>query len=245
MTESQTSPEATPSQREVVQKAVAKIAAGKNVDLGAVWSALLGERSAEVAKVGSRQVPDVVALTDEQRKALRRLPEVYGSVVPLEDRRLTEDEMEAIVVERTVIDTILAPLKKRKEESIREVLANHLDHLLEAETPEADRPSSDPKGHYRTRQDVSVPKTGKKVQRTVTDPEPYLTAAAALRAYEDGAIDRATYLKITTKPDVPRVLDESGLTKAVKKDPSLMLALAQYTERNDPVTTIKVVNDTQ
>lgn len=219
-------------------RVAAQVASGK-ITFAEVWGALSEPPSAEVAKPGERTAPVVKAITDQQRLALSRLPEVYGSVVPLEDRALTEEELVRIVEERETIDTILALVKTRKDDSIRETLANHLDHVLVFD----EEPPVDSKGHYQVKQEVHVEGTSKKIQKTVSNPKPVLTAEAVLDAYERGEITRETYLAITKVPDVPRVLDEAKMAKAVKKDPSLLLTLSRLAKTPAKTTTIKVVND--
>lgn len=230
----------------LVKAAAAQIASGK-ATLADVFAAIHGvNRDNEVAAVGQRTPPPVPALTEDQITAIKRLPEVYGQVTPTTDRALNKTEAQRIVEERKTIDEVLTVLKKRKEESIRETLANHLDHLLIASTTEEERDlyGTDAKGHFQIKQEVPVEGTDQKIQKTISDPKPHLSMAKVQEAHEAGLIDRPTYLAITKKPEVPRVLDEERLVKAIKKDPGLLLLLAQFTETPSKTTTIKVVKNT-
>lgn len=182
-------------------------------------------------------------LTEEQKAALTRLPDVYGKVVVTAVRKLSHKEAAALVEEREIIDTLLGPLKKRKEESIREVLANHMDLVLTDEQKAQAR--RDRKGHYapRTTQNEPVEGTGKKIQRSTSGGKPVLTIEHIEALHKDGRIDRPTYLKITKKPDMPRILDEDGLHRAIQKDPSLFFLLGSVAEPTTPTTSITVVPD--
>lgn len=221
----------------LVQQGVEQIQQGK-ITLSDLFQSVMDKPDPEVPD----KRPEIPRpLTEDQRKALERLPDVYGKVVVTADRKLTKAELQSIVEERVVIDTLLTVLDKRKKDSIREVLSNHLDHLLTEE--EAATARMDTKGHYAVKQDVPVEGTGKKVQRSVSGGKPRLTIEHVEELHAQGAIDRKTYLAITKKPDLPRVLDESGLHKAIQKDPRLFFLLGSVAEPTAPTTTIKVVND--
>lgn len=244
MTTTETSPFeplVEPETRALATKVATEVASGK-IALADVWASLNGHPTVPEV-VGERKAPVVRAMTDTERAALQRLPEVYGKVTPTKDRALNATELHDIVEEREVLDVILALCKKRKDESIRETLANHLDHVYEV--PEgAEPPPVDEKGHYQIKHEIPVPGTDKKVQKTVSEPKPFLSMAAVQKAHEDGLLDRKTYLAITKQPEVPRVLDEDGLVKAIKRDPSLLFRLAPLTETPKKTTTIKVAKNT-
>lgn len=234
--------ELTSEQKALAKRTAAEITAGK-VQLADVWAALRVEP--EVRRTGDpeRRPPKPLALSEDEKIAIKRLPEVYGRVAPEDNRLLTQEELVLLIEERGIIDTVLKVIKTRKDESIRETLANHLDHVF-LHVADADTVALTPidkKGHVQTKQDVPVDGTGRKVQKTVSDPKPQLSMASVEQAHKDGKIDRKTYLKITRMPEVPRVLDEPGLAKAIKDDPSLLYVLAPYTTVADKITTIKVV----
>lgn len=233
----------TEDQKSLATTRLAKIGETKTISLVDVWDVLV---SGDHSKSRTPAVPPAPSsLSDAQKDALKRLPEVYGKVVPKTVRRLTAVEARAIVEERDVIDTIMGVLKTRKDVSIRETIANHLDMLLEGEyTPDQlEEIPLDAKGHYQEKQEASIDGSGRKFQKTISDPKPTLGIAAVEKAHKDGIIDRKTYLKITRKPDLPRVLDEDGLIRAMKADPALLFTLAPLTEKAPSTTTIKVAND--
>lgn len=182
----------------------------------------------------------VAALTEAHRKAIESLPEVYGSVTPDTPRRLSDEELSAIVDERTVVDTLLTLLKNRKDKSVRETLAYHLDRLAEEEgLVDKDTPTDD-SGHYYVKQDVEAPGTGKKVQRIVSDPTPSVSSKMLEDLHKEGVLDRQEYLAITSLPTVARVFDEAKARKAIRDNPALLNKIAQAVTRPTPTITIKV-----
>ena len=226
-----------PQIRSLVQQGMEKVREGK-IRLADLFDQIAKREDPEVP---DKRPPVSPSLTEKQTKALERLPQVYGRVVVTADRKLTTKELTTLVEEREIISTILTPLEKRKTETIREILSNHLDHLV----PEEERPSArkDRKGHFAVKQEVSVEGTGKKVQRSVSGGKPVLSIQHIEDLHAQGQIDRKTYLAITRKPDLPRVLDEDGLHKAIQKDPRLFFLLGSVATPTNPTTTINVAND--
>lgn len=221
----------------LVKAGMAEVAKGK-ISLADLFQSVIAKPDTTVP---DKKPPVPPALTEEQKEALKRLPEVYGKVVVTADRSLTAKERAALVEERQTIDTLLAPLKKRKDESIREVLSNDFDNMLSDEEQESAR--VDAKGHFAVKQEQPVEGTGLKVQRIVSGGKPNLTIEHVEALHAEGKIDRKTYLAITKKPDLPRVLDESGLHQAIQKDPRLFFLLGSVAEPTTPTTSIKVVAD--
>jgi len=223
----------TPEMRKKFSAALDALSKGGGT-LDLLWEAL------DTADILSVTKPDISVpkISEEALDAIRRLPEVYGKVVPKTDRALNKTELAAIVEERQIIDTVLKVIKARKDESIRETLANHLDNVYEA--PEGQRVPTDSKGHLAVKQEVEVEGAGKKVARSVSGGKPYLSIAGVEALHAEGRIDRKTYLKITKKTEVPRVLDQEGLVKAMKEDPNLGFLLAQATEHTSVTTSITV-----
>jgi hypothetical protein len=239
MTETQTAPNPAddPKILALVKKSMDGVIEGK-ISLSDLISTVTGDGALPVV---DKKPPVPKALTDDQLEAIKRLPEVYGKIVVTADRALKPAEQRALVEERKVVDTVLTVLKTRKEESLREVFANHCDNVLTDEEKAEAR--TDSKGHYAVKQDLPVEGTGQKIQRSVSGGKPRLDISHIEALHEEGHIDRATYLKITKKPDVPRVMDESGLHRAIQKDPRLFFLLASAAEPTTPTTTIKVVKD--
>lgn len=186
----------------------------------------------------------VLAITDDQRKALREIVSVYGVVAPTKPVILTDSELATLVHEREIIDTILPFLTSRKDKSIREAFANHFDRLVEEdwsdEGQEAEIPT-DRHGHYAVKQEQPVPGTARKVQRLVSGGKPKIGSVEIQVAYERGDLSHDEYLAVTTKPEVKRDFDEAKARAAIKKDPALAVKLAGLMKASPPTTTIKVV----
>jgi hypothetical protein len=225
----------------LVKGAMLEVERGK-ATFGEALVAVLGDRLPE-AEVTPKPVAPI-KITDEHRAALTRIVEQYGLVAPETPRRLTLDEQVAIVEERETIDVILGLLAKRKDTSIREALANHLDRLAEEEAggPEAARARHgvNKDGHYTVKQDVPVDGTTHKIQGIVGEPKPSISNEALLSAYEKGDLTRAEYLSITRES--LRVFDESKAREAIKKQPGLLFKIAKTTAKPAKTLTIKVGN---
>jgi hypothetical protein len=231
-----TAPADDPKMRELVVQGMRQIDKRK-MSLADLFDAISPKR----AEVVDKTPPAPPALTEAVLDALRRLPDLYGKVVVHSDRKLTKTEAKAIVEERDAINTVLGVLKSRKEESIRDTLANHLDHVLTDEQRQGARTGK--RGDYAVKQEEVIEGTGRKIQRSVAGGKPNLSIQAIERLHAEGLIDRPTYLKITRKPDLPRVIDEAGLHQAIQKDPRLFFLLGSVAEPTVPQTTITVVDD--
>lgn len=226
-----------PKTLELVRQGMEQVVKGK-MDLSDLFQTVVAK---EDPKVPDLKPPVPPKLTEAQKDALKRLPDVYGKTVVTAVRKLAPAQKAALVEEREVIDEVLGVLEKRKSESIREVLANHMDQILTDEEKEGAR--HDKKGHVALKHEDPVEGTGKKIQRSVSGGKPRLTIEHVEALHREGLVDRKTYLALTKKPDLPRVLDEEGLHKAIQKDPALFFLLGSRAEPTVPTTTIKVVDD--
>lgn len=196
-----------------------------------------------VEDVSERHGPKDVAiptLTDAHIKALSHLPEVFAKVKVTEPRRLTHDEIVTLIDERETIDTLLGVLKKRKDETLRENLAYHLDRVAEDEEIVTEHVETNDAGHYLIKQDLVVDGTGKKVQAIVSEGKPVVDSARLEDLHRAGLISRADYLQITSPPAVTRVFDAEKARRAILKDPSLLAKIAQATKKPKKTLTIKV-----
>lgn len=228
--------ELTPDLTRLVNAVMDKVALGE-VTFAEAVTAALGERvkPPEITPTAF----EVSKITDEQRAALVAIVDLYGKVVPTEPRLLSAEELTAIVREREVINTLLAFLATRKDTSIRETLANHLDKVVESQ-PKADEQPKDQKGHYAVKQSVPVEDTDLHVQRIVSQPKPKVSGASVQAAFRAGELTREEYISLTTKPEVEREFDEVKARNAIKKNPALLFRLAKATTKSNPTTTIKV-----
>lgn len=197
--------------------------------------------SAEVKTVAARpEAVKPIPITEEQRAALAKIPEIYGKVAPSSARILSKAEAKDIVEERAVIDTVLGLLAARKDKSIRETIANHLDRDAETHLGADEHTEKDANGHYALKQDFPVEGTSLKMSRSVTDPKATVSSAMIEELHKAGVFDRAEYLSITSVPEVARNFDEAKARKAIKANPGLLSKIAQATTKPAKTTTIKV-----
>lgn len=233
----------TPEMSALVKTAFLQIESGKATFGQALAAVLFGEMQHEQVTVS---VSKPIKITDAHRAALEQIVQAYGQVAPETPRLLTDTEALALLAERDLIDTILGLLKKRKDESIREALANHLDRLAEAGAggPEVadDRFGKDKHGHYTVKQDVPVEGSGKKIQGIVGEPKPVVSSESLLDAHLRGDLTREEYLAITKVPEVGRVFDEEKARAAIKKNPEIFFKIARVTTIPAKTLTIKTAS---
>lgn len=250
-------PEARAHIEKLVEAGLDQIAKGKK-SFSDLLEAVVGDRI-PVAPI-TPEVPTVPPITDEHKVALARIGDLYGKVTPTEARLLDNEELVALMEERLAIDTIVSFLGARKDKSIREAVANHLDRRAEEQDearrePEVEvgpdgeekvvKPATptDRNGHYILKQAEPVPGTGHKFERRTSHSKPKVTSAVIDKALKAGVITRKEYLAVTTQPEVPRELSEEGLRKAIKKDPGLLFRLADFAEPGTTTTAIYAPED--
>lgn len=241
----------------MVEQGLDQIASGKK-SFSDLLEAVVGDRI-PVAPV-TAEVPSVPPITDEHKVALARIGDLYGKVVPTEPRLLDNEELAALMEERLTIDTIVKFLAARKDSSIREAVASHLDRRAEEQDlarrePEVEvgpdgeervvKPATptDRNGHYIVKQFEPVPGTGHKFERRTSHSKPKVTSAVIQKALDAGVLTRKEYLAVTEQPEVPRQLSEEKLRKAIKKDPGLLFRLADFAEPGTTTTAIYAPED--
>lgn len=165
-----------------------------------------------------------VRITAELRAALRKLPEVFGSVVPTEPRRLEQAEVDRLTEERDVIAQVITALGKR-DKDIDEAVRHHMDALAPADAPVIQTGVA--RGHRLLAgegQPFEVPVTGMsdawQQRRVAGKAELSIGLLADLLA--DGSITREEFNALT----VPvRELDESKIRAATRKSPARFLSI--------------------
>ena len=202
--------------------------------------------------------PLPVAITEEQSRALARLQEVYGKVMPTERRELARAEVRDLMEERLVLDEIEGMTKKRKEDQ-RTIIFNHFDAGYDRAVGvdgEKDMgrepPPRNKDGHYVFADDEAVPELGKKFTRevrkgTVTmnprDLEALVTdeeAKAEIRkALNDDTWDftHKDFIALTVQT---RLFDENKAMIALRKNPGLVAALGHVTKSSAPVVSFHI-----
>lgn len=228
----------TPTDATVAQMLALIDASKGKLSFGEALDAVL---SGEVKTIAGRpEAVKPIPITEAQKAALARIVDVYGQVAPSSARALSKEEQKALVEERDVIDEVLGLLAARKDKSIRETIANHLDRVAEKNGADEHSPK-DRNGHYAIKQDEPVEGTMRKMQRSVSDPKATVSSAMLLDLHNAGVLDRAEYLSLTSVPEVSRTFDEAKARKAIKANPGLLSKIAQATTKPAPTTTIKVV----
>jgi hypothetical protein len=210
------------------------------------------DKSAPVVLIGSPTYKPT-KITPAVTEALKRLPEVFGEVNPVEPRLLTDVELVKITRERQTIDVLLAVLKKRKDDEIRDILACHLDLVEEQKygatrvdvrdedgTLLKERTRTDKNGHYAVKRALPVPDAGVEVERRVSQQSPSISGARLLEAYEAGKISREDYLGLTR---AVRVFDEDKARKQLSSMPlEAVRALREALEPGGVGTSIYVTS---
>jgi len=215
-----------------------KLLPGEGVSFEAVLKALVTEATedAEVPKA-----PKAIELSDEAHHALQVLPAVFGSVQPTSARMLTEEEQRRIGEEALVLDALASDLKARRE-AISEAIRNHFDQAaitsgrITPDTPQ------DKHGHYvlsalKRPERLPIPGTNRAWSSEYRSGRVTVSVDELFRLYEEGEIDRATFLAFTKEV---RVLDEDKAFKAVRKQPSLLGVLAKITKRGLPGSSLTI-----
>lgn len=205
-------------------------------------------------------LPKPLQITKEVRKALKRLPEVFGKVQPETRRTLTDQENHDAYEEREALKAIEKLLKERVE-ALNEIIRTHMDvdaeergvavpkAVVDDETGEVIVPATDrdAKGHYIlcAKQDPErseIPGENLEWSREFGAGETSFSAdAVALAQMEaEGEISRETYLAMTRNV---RVFDEDRATAALhdpKHRDSVLDVIRKFTSVGKPHTKLWV-----
>lgn len=176
--------------------------------------------------------PVRTALSESQQKALVRLPEVYGSVIPIERRRLTPHEVTLLLEERAVIDE-LAKLAEGRKEAIRATASIDMDIKAAEEGISAGK-LYDKRGHLILG-GVSVSEDGQRAfVRRVKNKAPVMDASILETMEKAGTLPRKVWLAVTREQ---RVFDSNLFMAYLGKHPEdletfrqAIVSGGQYTE---------------
>ena len=121
---------------ELVRRATDLVATNTSMSMTDLLKALA---PAPVSEPSPAKVPAPRKITEKQRAAIERMPEVYGQVVPSERRALTSNEVRSLLDERVTLDEVKKAATARLED-ITLIAHNHLD----VEVEEEERPTLGP-----------------------------------------------------------------------------------------------------
>lgn len=178
-------------------------------------------------------LPKHVPLTEELRRALNHLPEVFNSVEPKARRSLSQTEIDLLTIEQGILGLIGSAMAARME-AVKETIRHHMDVDAEEKgiaAPKAKVDSStgavivpatprDQSGHYLLAEEkhphqVQAGPLSWSQERSAAAPKP--SGAVLQQAYDAGEIDREDYLAVTMQT---RVFDQLGARALIRKDPA-------------------------
>jgi hypothetical protein len=193
-------------------------------------------------------MPKAVELTPAARAALVALPSIFNSVTMTDRRMLSQDEIDKISAEWTVLTDALSVLEKRKD-AIAETMRHHLDTSAEfggiarqkrrrrEGKVVAEATPRDHHGHYllaAAQKPAEIIATGftKAWQQRFTSGKTSQSIERLEQLLAEGSITRAEYLAFT---EARRVLSDDAIKRSMKKDAGRTLQiLAAITKRNEP-----------
>lgn len=178
--------------------------------------------------------------TPAQLEAVKRLPEVYAKVVPEEVRVMTSEEVAALADERNILKTVEKMVKTRVDD-IALTVHNHLDSEIPAD--EAEEITDFTKtGNYVKSGAIPIPGTDQKFDRTVSNPKPVLSPEKLAEVAQDDGFPDFTWDDYLSMTRQIRVVDEAKVMEAVRKNPALIKAIGEASERPNPNASIYVRN---
>lgn len=219
------------------------IALKEKGSLKAVQEAMVEPYHADTARtemVPFPPVPAPVVLTEEAKKALADLPNVFAVVQPETRRTLTEDEMKAVYAERQALKEIVTLLTGR-DESLKTIIRHHMDVSAEERNVAVPKAKVDPvsgeviveatdrsaDGHYilaspKNPERVHIPGTNQDWSREYRSGTTSLDESVIEDLYKSNQIDREVYLAMTREK---RVFDAAKAMDVAVNKPDLRAAI--------------------
>lgn len=181
----------------------------------------------------SPTAPPSLTLTDEQREALDRVAEVFGSVVPDEVRELTPAEIGLLLTERITLDTV-KKMAAARIDAIRDTVLNHSDMAGESE----DAPIAK-NGHRARTARISSGEGDKEFSVETRSGSVSIDLDALKALVEDDEVDftHEDYLACTTQT---RVFDEHKAMLLLKSKPEAVEAISRATVEGSPSVAVYV-----
>lgn len=213
----------------LVGKAVEKINSGA-LSMSDLLKALAPHAVAEGKP--STPTPTAAVISDDERKALAKVVEVFGQVCPTEKRALLATEQDALIEEKQCLDTVKKMAEKRLTEGIRTIVFNHFDTEAEADEDfDPEQVERDKSGFLLT--DGEAPgtgNTGKKFTREVREGAPTLDVDGLKALADDPDFEEFTHKDFLAMTRQVRVVDENRVMEVLKKKPTLVTAIARATK---------------
>jgi hypothetical protein len=177
------------------------------------------------------KLPVPAIITPTEKLALKKLPEAFGSVVPLERRRLTFFELTEIYGERQLLDTVETMVNRRKA-NLKLTVVNHFDVTLEKNDAVGPETLRQNEGHYLIPSSEPIPETHQKFTWEISEGAPQISPMELQKMAEDPEcelISHDEWLSMTVIPTPRRVFSEEKAMKALRANPKLMEAMAKAT----------------
>ena len=213
----------------LVTQAVEKINAG-SLSMSDLLKALAPHAVAEGKP--STPTPAAAVISDDERKALAKVVEVFGQVCPTEKRALLSTEVDALIEEKQCLDTVKKMATNRLSDGIRTIVFNHFDTEVEAEEGfDADEAERDKTGFLLTNAEArGTGNTGKRFTREVSEGAPTLDVEGLKALAEDPEFEEFTHKDFLAMTRQVRVVDEHRVMEVLKKKPTLVTAIARATK---------------
>jgi hypothetical protein len=172
--------------------------------------------------VPESKVPAQRYLSQDELRALKDLPALFGQVAPTSRRDLIDSEWTLLFQERELI-SLLAGVFKDRQDDIRTIALNAMDAQLER-SQSIDGISQDADGHYLISRQNAVPGSSKAFSAETAESAPTLSLDGLQALENDGLISHEDFLSMTRPV---RVVDESAVLAKIKERPSLLSILSR------------------
>jgi hypothetical protein len=179
------------------------------------------------------KLPLAAKINDDQIKALTRLLEIFGSVVPSVRRALEPRERASLMEERQTLGVVENMVESRKD-GIRTTILNHND--VTRESGNGGKPLRDAlidkDGHYLAddKDIVAVPDSDKVFSWETSRREPEINLDRLKALSEDPAVPEFTHEDWLAMTVQTRVWDENKTMQHLKKNPKLLSVIARAAE---------------
>lgn len=198
-----------------------------------------------ISKVGAVPLPAVVS--EDEKVALERLPEVYGSVVPTERRELEPTEITSLIGERGVLKTVESLVKRRLDDISLTVL-NHNDVDFEEDPSQTEgvllgpdgKPFITAKGHVvrKARFRGDDPSLATLFSVETRKGSPSVSPSKFQELADDPAWENASHQDYLACTRQERVWDENKAMIHLRANPHLLVTLREAMTTSSPSVSV-------